>query len=293
MVFIMLNYMKMKVRCEMDWMNHEIAEIPRTGKFPFQVKLLFFCQDRVYTIQNSGRTPENWLEINIRLASESMVCNDIINGREIHEPFPHAVWKMPGGEFVLNGELPRDTIAFGYSSDVLAKFRELGLYPDRSSKAFFMTDEIRRHIEKFRSLCRRLYSPGAADEIDWVCFQLYREIFYAGTDRQDHQTDAERIRNISIWFQQHLNEEIRLDEVARANGYSHAVFFRKWKEVFRISPVQYILDQKIKSAAKLLRETDLPVCRIIREIHYSCPNAFYKRFEQEYGMTPDQYRKKG
>ena len=275
----------------MDWMNHEIAEIPRTGKFPFQVKLLFFCQDRVYTMQNSGRTPENWLEINIRLASESMVCNDIINGREIHEPFPHAVWKMPGGEFVLNGELPRDTIAFGYSSDVLAKFRELGLYPECSSKAFFMTDEIRRHIEKFRSLCRRLYSPGAADEIDWVCFQLYREIFYAGTDRQDHQTDAERIRNISVWFQQHLNEEIRLDEVARANGYSHAVFFRKWKEVFRISPVQYILDQKIKSAAKLLRETDLTVCQIVREINYSGQTAFYKRFIGQYGMTPDQYRK--
>ena len=54
---------------------------------------------------------------------------------------------------------------------------------------------------------------------------------------------------------------------------------------------QYLLKLKIQSGARLLTETDLPVCRIIQEIHYSCPNAFYKRFVQEYGMTPDQYRK--
>ena len=277
----------------MDWITYDIARISRTGKFPFQVNMLFFCQDRIYQQKSGrGRTPENRFEINIRLSSESEKCHDIINGEAIHEPFPHAVWKMPGGEHLLSAETPRDTIAFGYPAELLEKFRELGLYPDRSSKAFFMTDEIKRLIEKFKSLCRRLYSPGAADEIDWVCFQLYREIFYAGTDRQDHQTDAERIRNISIWFQQHLNEEIRLDEIARANGYSHAVFFRKWKEVFHDTPIQYLLKLKMERGVRLLTETDLPVSRIIHEIHYSCPNAFYKRFAQEYGMTPDQYRKR-
>ncbi|MBO4492597.1 MAG: helix-turn-helix transcriptional regulator [Lentisphaeria bacterium] len=279
----------------MDWLSKDIAQIPRMDRFPFRVKMLFFCQHRIYsTGENSGTTPENWLEITVRLASSgSTFCNDIINGEQLHEPYPHAVWKKPGGIKHLDGEAPRDAISFGYSSDVLEKFRDLGLYPEHTSRAFFMTDEIRRLIQRFKSLCLRLYSPGVADEIDWVCFQLHRELLHSGTaNKEERQTDAERIRNISVWMQQHLHEEINLDEVAGANGYSHAVFFRKWKEVFRVSPLQYILDQKIKSAAKLLQETELPVSQIVREIHYSGQTAFYRRFIREYGLTPDQFRKK-
>ena len=278
----------------MDWITYDIARISRTGKFPFQVNMLFFCQDRIYQQKsNRGKTPEDSFEINIRLSSESEICHDIINGEKIHEPFPHAVWKMPGGKHTLYGEFPRDTIAFGYPAALLEKFRELGMYPERSSKSFILTEEISRHVSDFWKLCRELYSPGVADQIDWVCFQLYREIFYANTGRQESQTEADRIRNISGWFQQHLHEKINLDEVASENGFSRASFFRKWKEVFHDTPVQYLLKLKMERGARLLTETDLPVCRIIQEIHYSCPNAFYKRFVLEYGMTPDQYRKNG
>lgn len=276
----------------MNWLTHEIAHIPRTGKFPFQVNLLYFCQDELFQGRFCrSRTPEDGFEINIRLSSECEICRDIINGEEIHEPFPHAVWKMPGGEHQLQSGSRRDTIAFGYPAALLGKFRELGLYPDRISKPFVFTEEIRRHVAEFRKLCRELYSPGAADRIDWVCFQLYREIFYANVGAKGIQTDADRIKNISVWFQQHLHEEINLDEVAGANGFSRASFFRHWKAVFHITPIQYLLDLKIEKGAKLLAQTEVPISVIISEIHYSGPTAFYRRFIRRYGMTPDQYRK--
>ena len=274
----------------MEWLTRDIGKIPRSGKFPFQVKLLYFCTG---IINRQTRTParEEGFEINIRLSSESKVCRDIINGREIHETFPHAVWKMPEKKQLLLGETFRDTIAFGYPVELLEKFGVLGMLPEKYSKPFIMTDGIRQHVADFRKLCRQLYSPGAADQIDWVCFQLCRDIFYADAPRPEQESDAVRIKNISVWLQQHFDENIDLDDLARANGFSRASFFRKWKQVFPLSPVQYLLDLKLRTAAKLLQETDLPISQIVNEVHFSGTTAFYRRFRAAFGMMPDRWRK--
>ena len=69
----------------MDWLSKDIAQIPRMDRFPFRVKMLFFCQNRIYsTGENRGTMPENWLEVSVRLASENPVCSDIINGEQLH-----------------------------------------------------------------------------------------------------------------------------------------------------------------------------------------------------------------
>ena len=125
-------------------------------------------------------------------------------------------------DLVLNGAYSGFT-----TRELLEKFDALGLLPENFSKTFVMTDEIRQHVADFRKLCRQLYSPGAADRIDWVCFQLCRDIFYADAPRPEQESDAVRIKNISVWLQQHFDENIDLDDLARANGFSRASFFRK------------------------------------------------------------------
>lgn len=273
----------------MNWLSYEIGKIPRTGDFPFQVQMLFFCQNWKFT-KMAGQMPEDFFEINIRLNPEYEICHDIINGTEIHEPFPNAVWKLPGSRSILFGNQPRDTIAFGYHAKKLEEFKHLGIYP-QACKPFVMTEKINQLVTDFKKLCHLLYSPGVIDQIDWICFQLCREIFYANTEKREVQTENERLKNLSVWFQLHLNEKINMDEIAHSNGYSRATFFRKWKKMFQQSPAQYILNLKLETAAKLLAGTNLPIDKIISEIHYSGPTAFYKRFVHEYGMTPDQYRK--
>ena len=276
----------------MDWLNHEIARLPRRCGFPFQVNLLFFCQNQYYLPRlECRRTPEDAFEINIRLRANHEICCDIINGVEIRERFPHAVWKMPGGEHWLQQGTVRDTIAFGYPAAALERFRELGMVPKGYSKSFSFTPEIRYHLDKFKELCLQLYSPGVADRIDWLCFQLYREMCFANACVSESRSGMEQIKNISLYLQMHLGEEIDLDEVADAHGLSRAVFYRKWKELFSVSPLQYILNLKLEAAGRMLRQTDLPISEICREIHYSGTTAFHRRFRAKFGMTPDEFRR--
>ncbi len=276
----------------MDWLTYDIEKIERIGKFPFRVKMLYFSRQHTVNVK-SGRTPEDMLEFSIRLEPRDSVCRDVINGRQIEEIFPNLVWKKPGGEHRFLIDKPRDAVSFGYPAERIEDFRKLGLYPELDGMSFPLTPEIERLVDEYRKLCLQLYTPGVADRIDWVCFHLYREILYSNLLQRESHDDSEKIRNISVWLQMHYSESIDLDEIARSNGFSRASFFRKWKQLFQTTPLQYILDLKLEAAARFLQETNMPVAAIVREVNFSGTTAFHKRFARQYGMTPDQYRKKG
>ena len=52
-----------------------------------------------------------------------------------------------------------------------------------------------------------------------------------------------------------------------------------------------LLQQKrLRKAARLIRETDLPVSSIITAVGYDNTSFFYRVFRSEYGLTPKEYR---
>lgn len=54
-----------------------------------------------------------------------------------------------------------------------------------------------------------------------------------------------------------------------------------------------LLQQKrLRRAARLIRETDLPVSSIITAVGYDNTSFFYRVFRSEYGLTPKEYRAK-
>lgn len=277
----------------MEWLNKDIAKLPRLGDFPFRVRMLYFSH-RHTVVANAvhGVTPESMVEFSIRLEPRDAVCRDTINGVRIRENFPNMVWKLPGGHHLFLVDRPRDAISFGYPAERIEEFRRLGLWEDRNSISFVMTPEIERLAAEYRKLCLQLHTPGVADKIDWCCFLLYREILYSRHfASRAPDDDAGKIRNISVWLQVHYSQPVDLDEIARVNGFSRSSFFRKWRRIFPLSPVQYLLELKLQAAERFLLETDMPIGAIVREINFSGTTAFHRRFRRRFGMSPDEFRK--
>ena len=277
----------------MEWLDRSIEKIDRQGSFLFQVKILYFSlQNRYITKTIYSTTPANTLEISIRMAPENDICQDVINGKQINEKFPNMVWKKPGGKHCFEVDKPRDAISFAYPAERLEDFRRLGLYDNQDSISFFITPKIEKLAAEYRKLCAQLYTPGCADKLDWVCFQLYCEVLHSSLQIRKNQTDEEKIKNISVWLQMHFNEHIDLEQLAYTYGFSRTIFFRKWKKFFKITPLQYILEQKLQAAAKFLIETDMPMNIIVQEIKFSGSTAFYHQFHKRFGLTPREYREK-
>ncbi len=265
-----------------------LDNIPRTGRFPFPLKILYCCND----FQPLPRESKyDSFEVCIRLQAESLTVTDIVDGETIVTPCPHVIFRRPDTIWETYDAGNRDVVSFAYAPEVAEKLKELDMLPDCNVKPFAMSEEIENLIAKIKKIKHNLSQTEAVDTLDWTCFCLLGLLRFQL--QSGEKTPKERIRSIATWFHLHYNENINLDEVAKANGMSHACFFRTWKKYFDVSPTQYILDIKLDAAAELLRTTTLPISKIVQQVHFSSEYTFYTRFRRKYHATPDCYRNSG
>lgn len=86
-------------------------------------------------------------------------------------------------------------------------------------------------------------------------------------------------------------DEIDLDALARSCNLSLSQFRRQFKELFRESPLQFILKIRIQAAANLLRTSSLNVTQIAQECGFGDSNYFTRQFRRLTGVTPSVYRR--
>jgi AraC-like DNA-binding protein len=91
----------------------------------------------------------------------------------------------------------------------------------------------------------------------------------------------------------HYAEDIDVDSMAAAAGYSRAHFTRAFKAAFGETPRAYLLTRRLERAASLLRSTDWPVNEVCWAVGLTSVGSFTTSFSRMYGMTPTQWRRSG
>ena len=84
---------------------------------------------------------------------------------------------------------------------------------------------------------------------------------------------------------------IDLSETADKFGYSTDYFRHKFRREMGMSPKQYIIGLKIKSAKELLLNSSFNVEQIGRKTGFRDPNYFTRVFKKETGYTPTDFRR--
>ncbi len=266
-----------------------VGNIRRADSFPFQVKLLFYCNDARIT---GGERKWNDFEVCFRLNSDSLAVRDVVNGVELDTPCPHVIFRRPGAVWETSDDRARDTFSFNYSPEAAEKLSEIGMLPDFDVQQIVLTEEIKKLIGEIRSITYDIHRPKAIDTLDWLCFRLLGALRLQHRSSEEVTTPEARIRNIAAWFHMNYGKTIDLDAVAQANGMSHTNFFRMWKKYFTVSPLQYIMDIRLTVAAELLLKSNLAISEIIQMVNISGDYTFYKRFREKYHMTPNEYRRR-
>ncbi|AEY64413.1 AraC family transcriptional regulator [Clostridium sp. BNL1100] len=87
-----------------------------------------------------------------------------------------------------------------------------------------------------------------------------------------------------------FEREISITDIAKYVFLSPSYFTRAFKENTGLSPMQYLLNIRIKRACELLRETDQKVGEIALSVGFSNQQRFNDMFKKQTNMTPMQYR---
>ncbi|MDG0810269.1 response regulator transcription factor [Cohnella rhizosphaerae] len=109
----------------------------------------------------------------------------------------------------------------------------------------------------------------------------------------DRQRDASAvIAKIQSFIQEHLNEELGRDDIAKAVYRNPAYLSRLFRKETGMSLTDYIAQAKIERAKRMLTETNDKISNIAEGLGYMHFSYFAKLFKKVTGLTPQDYRKK-
>ena len=83
---------------------------------------------------------------------------------------------------------------------------------------------------------------------------------------------------------------ITLEELAEEFSYSKQHLIRVFKQKYKITPYEYILDRRIEIARSLLTYSELSVAQISDELHFCDVSYFIDFFKKRTGVTPHEFK---
>ena len=92
-------------------------------------------------------------------------------------------------------------------------------------------------------------------------------------------------------MQQYPAKPWTVAQLAAAGGTSRTVFARQFRNLTGEPPMAYLTRWRMTVAARLLRETDLPIESVAARVGYGSPFAFGKAFKKSMGHSPGAYRR--
>lgn len=102
---------------------------------------------------------------------------------------------------------------------------------------------------------------------------------------------ARQLREIVTYLSEHFTEPLTLPNIASHFGLSPQYFSAFFRINFGRTFTQHINSLRIEQAARLLRETDLPIMEIGFSVGFENFSYFIKRFRSVYGAPPSLYRR--
>ena len=137
---------------------------------------------------------------------------------------------------------------------------------------------VKRLLEN-RSRLREYYNTSAS-------------VFEHTEGKLMRRDDKDYLSKIIEYIDAHIEDsELSPEQLAAHLKTSVRNLYRKFKELDRETPNDFIKNHRINHAAKLLLTTNLTVQEIIYRCGFTNRSHFYKEFDKRFGMTPKDYRK--
>lgn len=95
-----------------------------------------------------------------------------------------------------------------------------------------------------------------------------------------------RVARGKEWMDAHTNEKVEIEAIAKEACMSSYHFFRLFKAVYQISPLQYLLKKRLAFAYQLLRRDRVTVSIAAHQSGFSDIYTFSKAFKKNYGESP-------
>lgn len=103
--------------------------------------------------------------------------------------------------------------------------------------------------------------------------------------------DADTLGPVLAWMNEHLDAELRVDDLAARAMMSARTFARRFRDETGTTPHQWLTHQRVIRAEELLEETPLPVEEVARRAGFGNAATLRHHFTRVRGTSPAAYRR--
>lgn len=131
----------------------------------------------------------------------------------------------------------------------------------------------------------RLYAESAATFLAVHLLQTYstRKVV---VPQYEGGLPQQKLKQAIEYIQEHLAQEISLDELADYLGISRYYFCRLFKQSIGISPYQYVIQQRVERAKQLLLQGRMSISDIAIACGFAHQSHLNRHFKRLIGVTP-------
>jgi len=109
--------------------------------------------------------------------------------------------------------------------------------------------------------------------------------------KASHQNIDPRVQILVDYITVHPEENLTREKMCAMTGVSESTLRRLFKTLMGKSIYEFVNDTKMVYAAHLLATTLEPISEIGYQLGYESPSYFTKKFRENYGISPQAYRK--
>lgn len=134
------------------------------------------------------------------------------------------------------------------------------------------------NLIRSRLLMQHQFDKKPISEIDLTCI---------------NPLDKDILKRTAESIEQHIDDtEYDIPVLCKEVGIGRSLLYTKFKALTGMTPNNFILNYRLKHAAALLQQyPDIPIAEVSDRCGFSSPVYFSRCFKNQYGCTPQNYRK--
>lgn len=139
-------------------------------------------------------------------------------------------------------------------------------------------------------LCRPFYKETCA-------VLLHQILLIAQRIRQESTQNATALQSLTDieqamqYFTKNYNKQINIEAYAKSINMSTCWFIRRFKEIMKVTPMQYIIALRMTNAKTLLESKTYNISQTANHVGYDNPLYFSRLFTKFVGISPKEYQK--